>query len=93
MVDQAGWSAHQRRGEDVLTDGPVDVVGGILLVLIEADHRLEDLLGHLVDRSELERRDAHLHVAEASNDRLHLRVVHAVQGLDDHQIVLLLLVL
>ena len=64
----------------------------VLLVLVEADHLVEDLLRDGVDRRQLERGDGHLHIGEASDDRLDLGVVDAVQRLDHHQVVLLLLV-
>ena len=94
LADEHGVAgAHEGGREDVLADGAADVVvADVLLVLVERDHLGQDLLGHLVDRREGEGSDRDLDICQAPNDRLHLAVIHAVEGLDHHQIVLLLCV-
>ncbi len=64
-----------------------------LAVLIVALHLADDLVGHLVERRHLVRRDAHLDVVELPDDGLELAVVNAVERLDHLQVVSLALVL
>ena len=70
---------------------PVRVIP-ILLILVEADHLIEDLLRDGIDGGELEWSDSHLHVGKAPDYWLHLRIVDSVKRLDHHQVVLLLLI-
>jgi hypothetical protein len=65
----------------------------VFLVLIEGDHLIEHLFGHLVYRCQLEWCDGYLYIAQSSDDRLNFRIFDAVQRLYHHQVVLLLGVL
>ena len=60
------------------------------MVLVEADHRLKDLLGDSIDWSQLEWCNSDLHVAQFTDNRLDLSVIDTIQRLDYHKIVLLL---
>ena len=65
-------------------------IGGALLVLVEADHLVEHLLGDLVDRRQLEGRDSNLDIAQTTDDWLHFRIINSIQRLNNHEIILLL---
>ena len=65
----------------------------VFLVLIEGDHLIEHLFGHLVYRCQLKWRDGYLYIAQSSDYRLNFRIFNAVQRLYHHQVVLLLGVL
>lgn len=60
------------------------------MVLIEGDHLVEHLLGHLVHRGELEGCDGHLDITQPTDDRLNLCVVDSIHRLDHHKVVVLL---
>ena len=65
-------------------------IGGALLVLVEADHLVEHLLGDLVDGRQLEGCDSDLDVAQTTDDWLHFRIINSIQRLNNHEIILLL---
>ena len=59
------------------------VIVDILLVLVEADHLVDDWLGHLVQGCEGEWSDCYVHVAQFSNYRLQLGVVNSIEWFDN----------
>ena len=95
LTDDHGVAgAHKRGRQDILAHGTRDVlVAYVFLVLIERDHLGQDLLGDLVDRSQCEWSDCHLHICQASDDRLNLTIIDSIERLNYHQIIFLLCVL
>lgn len=84
----------ERERQDILADCALVVAVALrhLLVLVERDHLVEELLGHLVQRCELEWSDADLDVVQLPDYRLHFRVFDAIQRFNHLQVVLLLLI-
>ena len=93
--------AKQGRWQDILADGALPTASTtivmriavhVLLILVEADHLVEDLLSDGIDWSQLERCDSHLHIWEAPYNWLDLSVIDTVKRFYHHQVIFLLLV-
>lgn len=82
----------ERERQDIGSDCASRVRLRVFLILVKRDHLAENVLSHFVQRCQLKGSDSHLHVAQAANDRLELRIVDTVQRLYHLQVVVLLLV-
>ena len=79
-------------GQDVLAYSALAVVLRDFLVFVERNHLVQELLGNLMQRRQLERCDADFDIRQLSYDGLHLGVFDPVQRFNHLQVVFLLLV-
>lgn len=63
------------------------LVRRMLLVIVEAHDLGQELARDLVQGCHLVRRDGHLDVGEVSDDRLEFRVLDAIHGLDNFEVI------